>query len=305
MFFAWLTGALALAQVEARIVGPPIPIEKPKASPEPRFIRFDPQLGRYVARYVPNSRSGDPNAVPVESVIDLPNEGKPILRAKIQSSGESGKIRYEWTIWNDRDAKAALRTPGFSLPVRDSSLACEHPARGRVPIMPVASPVAPAFGPERKQTVETLGGFRFINWFLDSGSEIKPGERREGFRCESQYLPGWVTVLAPAGEEWKPGGDVPQALWDEFGTFFPLETYWSKATTLGPKFPPGASESSIARDFLAGIAGASEFARALRSHLALVARDPAAAGAFEVRPASPAESELRDALRLALPQHFR
>jgi len=148
---------------------------------------------------------------------------------------------------------------------------------------------------------------RKIDWFVLDGPGIVPSSALGPFKLRTKALPGIVTAyfegesLISASSDWPPGllGQVLTLNWTENDSVSLL--------TIGPKFDPGVSQSTIAKDYLSVIDGAIKQERLLPSPFLLeamsrlmVISNAGNVGPWAAKPVTPLEKQIFGGMGLSL-----
>jgi hypothetical protein len=285
-------------------------IRQSRTIPSPaQYIFFDPDIGKYVARYIPEKDGvleGDPVIIPIRFRMET------AVTADVEIQPSQGKYAYTWITHNGESAKYPVITVAFALPRMDQELRCEAPLGYPPVIIQSQGPTA------ARQIAESpaisrlsLGDWRFaIASYPDS--QLPPGHSGGGWSCVSNFLPGLITAFAGGGAD-TILPNAPFAVHEELSKIRTYERYFQPALTFGPKYPPEAPPLIIALDYLHGLGvmasmgnldRSGAFFRSLQTYLQQVVAEEEVAKLEGLRAETKFERELLGALRMALPKYF-
>ncbi len=160
-------------------------------------------------------------------------------------------LRYEYIVHNGLRARQSVEIWTLIAPSSADHLELQQRDWAKIRLR----------GTETRQAVfPTLPPGDTIMWSSHSDTRLRitPGSSASGFIIRSDYLPGFTSAYMQGGPALSTNGDLPVAVARQMAPFLQHDGANQSVITLGPRFDPSSTKTSIAGDYLAGIQAAAK-----------------------------------------------
>jgi hypothetical protein len=309
LFLALALATVSAAQLQEIVAMPEFPVPAWPASGvvppdmKDKYVFVDLSKNEYVLHYPENlgteAYEKDGPAPPKTARYELHRNVEPGITATVTAVTPQ-RYKYAYTVTNGSAAKQSIDQWALSMPAPGGEAAIKAPA-GWFAIVQKDR----AFKVRNPNFIQT--GASAV-WSFNRPEEfILPGSSKSGFELESELRPGFTTSYFRKSESIEAkiatqGTGVPKVVQDQIDMLLAVEYNSKTLLTMAPKFESGATDQTIALDFIQGIDvlmragvlnGNSDFVKNTLTELR------GAAKTFTTMPRGPVETEILGALRVS------